>query len=184
MKPDKWLWLLFPLLLFFMSCTENQKPVKHEEPDQDSLKEALFKANKKIVNTEDEQIRNLIARYGWKMKETGTGLRYVIYHQGSGAKARKNMVVSLKYELRLITGDLVDNSKEKGPKVFRIGSGGVESGLEEGILLLRAGDRAKLIIPSYLAFGLIGDQDRIPPKSTLIYDLEVLELKENNSNNK
>jgi FKBP-type peptidyl-prolyl cis-trans isomerase FkpA len=184
MNPCRWFLVLMPLLVLFMSCSQNAGTVKPSEPDPDSLKEALLKANTRLVNTEDEQIRNLIERYGWKMKETGTGLRYIIYHQGNGTQAKKDMVVKINYELRLITGDLIYTSKEKGPKVFKIGSGGVESGLEEAILLLRAGDKAKLILPSYLAWGLIGDQDQIPPKSTLIYDIEVVELKGNNPNNK
>ena len=158
------------LVVLFMGCKHNSQEAKPAEMDPNSLKEPLLKANKQIVNTEDGQIRNLIERYGWKMKETGTGLRYLVYYEGRGPKTKKDKVVKINYEVRLITGDT-------GPKEFKIGSGGVESGLEEGILLLKVGDKAKFILPSYLAWGLIGDQDRIPPKSTLIYDVEVLEIK-------
>jgi FKBP-type peptidyl-prolyl cis-trans isomerase len=79
--------------------------------------------------------------------------------------------------VRLIDGSEIYSSDQSGNKEFVIGRGGVESGLEEGILLMRQGDRAKFIIPSHLGFGLLGDQDKVPPKSTLIYDLELLELK-------
>lgn len=176
----KYNWLfLFTILLFvgLTNCSSNPKKVKQVEIDPVLLKEQLLEANKKVVGTEDEQIRNLIQRYGWEMKETGTGLRYLIYQKGDGPKALKDWTVKMNFEVRLITGDIVYSSKETGPKEFRIGSGGVESGLEEGILLLNVGDKAKFIFPSHLAWGLIGDQDQIPPKSTLIYDVEVLELK-------
>jgi FKBP-type peptidyl-prolyl cis-trans isomerase FkpA len=158
------------------NCNENseKKPV---EIDPGSIKEPLLKANKQVVGTEDTQIRNLIARYGWNMKETGTGLRYLVYKQGNGQQVQRERRVRINYEVRLITGDLVYSSKESGPKEFIVGSGGVESGLEEAILLFKVGDKAKLILPSHLAWGLIGDQDRIPPKSTLLYDIEVLEIK-------
>ncbi|HOI87851.1 MAG TPA: FKBP-type peptidyl-prolyl cis-trans isomerase, partial [Lentimicrobium sp.] len=73
-------------------------------------------------------------------------------------------------------GDEIYNSDKDGLKEFLIGRGGVESGLEEGILLLRVGDKAKFIIPSHLGFGLLGDQNLVPPKSTLIYDLELISL--------
>jgi FKBP-type peptidyl-prolyl cis-trans isomerase len=53
----------------------------------------------------------------------------------------------------------------------------VESGLEEVILFLKKGDRAKIIIPSHLAFGLVGDGNKIPAMATLVYDLELIELK-------
>jgi FKBP-type peptidyl-prolyl cis-trans isomerase FkpA len=179
----KYNWLFFIAILLlagFTNCSSNPKEVKQVEIDPAVLKEQLLEANKKVVGTEDEQIRSLIQRYGWKMQETGTGLRYFVYYNGNGPKALKDWTVKINYEVRLITGDLAYSSKEKGPKEFRIGSGGVESGLEEGILLLNVGDKAKFIFPSHLAWGLIGDQDRIPPKSTLIYDVEVIELKKIN----
>jgi FKBP-type peptidyl-prolyl cis-trans isomerase len=150
------------------------KPV---EVDVNQLKEPLLNANKETVITEDKQINDLISRYGWKMKASGTGLRYLVYYHGNGPTVRKDKIVKINYEIRLITGDIAYSSKESGPKVFKVGSGGVESGLEEGILMLKVGDKAKLILPSHLAWGLVGDQERIPPKSTLIYDVEVLELK-------
>jgi len=160
-----------------VGCVRNTQETKPVEIDPDLLKEPLLKANKQIVSTEDEQIRKLIERYGWKMKETGTGLRYQVYYAGNGPKTIKDKIVKINYEIRLISGDVVYSSKETGPKEFKIGSGGVESGLEEGILLLKVGDKAKFILPSYLAWGLVGDQERIPPKSTLIYDVEVLYMK-------
>ena len=61
--------------------------------------------------------------------------------------------------------------------VFTVGKGEVISGLEEGILLLHIGDKAKFIIPSHLAYGLLGDDNEIPTKATLIYDIEVVQKK-------
>ncbi|MBW6491545.1 MAG: FKBP-type peptidyl-prolyl cis-trans isomerase [Lentimicrobium sp.] len=147
-------------------------------PDQSRLlKESLVAANKQAVKAENEQIESFICRYNWKMKETGSGLRYQIYFQGSGEEVQPGRIAVLKYTVRLITGDLIYSSDNDGLKEFMIGRGGVESGLEEGILLLKVGDRAKFIIPSHLGFGLLGDQDKVPPKSTLIYDLELISLK-------
>jgi len=79
--------------------------------DSNSLKEPLLKANKQVVNTEDGQIRNLIERYGWKMKETGTGLRYLVYYEGKGPKTMKDKIVKINFEIRLITGDIVYTSR-------------------------------------------------------------------------
>ena len=165
------------ILTFLAGCGSGSAPVSSGRKEPVNIQESLLVANKQVVKTEDQQIRDLIARYGWKMKETGTGLRYLIYNHGKGAWAKKDKIARINYEIRLISGDVAYSSKESGAKEFKIGSGGVESGLEEGILLMRAGDKAKLILPSHLAHGLIGDQDRIPPKSTLIYDVELIELK-------
>ncbi len=169
--------LVFILFCFLVGCQSESKKTETREINPSALKETLLEANKQVVKTEDQQIRDLITRYGWKMQETGTGLRYQVYQKGSGPKASLDQIARINYEVRLITGEVVYSSKESGIKEFKIGSGGVESGVEEAILLMRVGDKAKLILPSYLAYGLIGDQDRIPGKSTLIYDIELLELK-------
>jgi len=150
-------------------------------PEQDQQKtsytsEPLIKANKKAVRVEDEQIRDYITRMGLQMNETGTGLRYIIYKNGKGPVARTGKVVRIEYECRLISGELCYTSEKTGPREFKIGSGGVESGLEEGILLMRKDDKAKFILPSHLAFGLIGDQDKIPGKATLVYDVHLLDI--------
>ena len=140
------------------------------------MNDTLINYNKAVVKTEDQEIGDLAGRYGWKMKTTPTGLRYMIYKNGTGERARKGKKATILYEIRLINGNLCYSSAQSGPKEFTIGQGGIESGAEEGILLMKVGDRAKLIVPSHLAFGLLGDQDKIPPQSALIYDIELLKL--------
>jgi len=83
----------------------------------------------------------------------------------------------LNYKTWLINGNLIYSSDELGQKIFKIGKGGVESGLEEAILMMHVGDKARLVIPSHLAFGLLGDNNKIPPRSTVVYDIELVTLK-------
>ena len=110
------------------------------------------------------------------MTKTGSGLRYLIYKKGNGEKAEVGKKVKISYEVRLINGTLIYSSKDTGPKEFIIGKSNAETGLEEALLLMRVGDRAKLIIPSHLAYGLHGDDNKIPKRATLIYDLELLSV--------
>jgi FKBP-type peptidyl-prolyl cis-trans isomerase len=72
---------------------------------------------------------------------------------------------------------MVYDAERDGLKSFLIGKGGVESGLEEAILLMRKGDKARLVIPSHLAWGLLGDQKKIPPRTAIVYEMELLNLK-------
>lgn len=166
-------------LLVIVSCSNEREKNNVKVIDVDSLKTPLTNVNKQLVKNEDEQIRNLIQRYGWKMSETGTGLRYLIYKNGNGEKAAAGKIAKINFEVRLITGDLCYSSKTDGSKEFLIGKSNEISGLEEGILLMKVGDKAKFIIPSHLAFGLLGDEDKIPKRATLIYDVELLEIKNN-----
>lgn len=163
--------------LITFSC--QQQKTKDNAFDPKQYKDPLMRVNKKLVESEDNHINALVNRYGWKMEKTGTGLRYLIYHKGNGKKALAGKIAKINYEVKLIDGVLCYSSATSGPKEFLIGRGGVESGLEEGILLMKVGDKAKFILPSHLAFGLVGDGNKIPPKATLVYDIELLELKEN-----
>jgi len=148
--------------------TETKKPIPEE---------SLIKVNKYMVKAENEEIDNFVRRHNWEMIKTGTGLRYQVYEDGNGPFAIRGQVIIMEYEIRLITGDLVYSSETDGLKGFTIGYGGVESGLEEAVLLLKKGDKAHIILPSHLAYGLLGDQKRIPSRSTLIYEVKILDIK-------
>lgn len=162
-------------LLLTAYCSEPDKV--REKDAKKPVKESLMQVNKNLVKGEDQQIEDFIARYNWDMKTSGTGLRYMVYRNGNGPAAVKGKMAEIAYSITLLDGSEVYSSEEDGTKTFEIGKGGVESGLEEGILLLNEGDRAKFIIPSHLAFGLLGDQKKIPAKATLVYDLELIKIK-------
>ena len=145
--------------------------------DKKQVKETLIKTNQYLLKSEKQNINDFIHRYHYQMNETGSGLFYEIYKKGNGGKAQKGKIAVLNFSIRLLNGRMVYKSDEEGIKEFEIGKGGVESGLEEGILLLHIGDRARFIIPSHLAFGLLGDLDKIPEKAAIVYDIELLNLK-------
>lgn len=156
------------------SCKPSVEPEIKQRPEQ--VKEALVEANKHLVRTEAEDIDAYVARHNWQLAETGSGLRYEIYQKGNGLHAKKDQVARIHYKLGLLTGKVCYTSKERGPKEFQIGRGGVESGLEEAILLMREGDRGRFILPSHLAHGLLGDDDCIPAKSVVVYDVQLIAL--------
>ncbi len=163
------------LSLAAVSCGngEQQKPVVNE----DSLKTGLVKVNKKLTEKEDRDIEDYIRRHEWAMQKSGTGLRYQIYKIGAGAQPKDKDKVIISFIVNLINGVECYNSKNDGMKLFELGKAEVESGLEEGIKLMHVGDKAKLIIPSHLAFGFMGDENKIPKRATLIYDVELMEIK-------
>ena len=162
------------LLIILMGCVQDN-PKKKPSIKKKEVEESLVQANKQIVKTEEQHIIDLINRYGWDMEETGSGLRYMVYEEGKGLAIETGDIVELKYNTRLITGDIIYSSDSLGPMMFLVGKAEVISGLEEGILLLHVCDKAKFVIPSHLAFGLLGDDNMIPTKATLIYDIEVIQ---------
>ncbi len=110
--------------------------------------------------------------------ETPSGLRYKILQNGEGKKATKGATVSVHYKGQLLDGTVFDSSyKRKQPIDFAIGVGQVIAGWDEGIQLLNVGDKARLVIPSNLAYGQAGAGGVIPPDATLIFDVELMDVK-------
>jgi len=162
------------LYILFSAC--GQTIQRNGQSSNKELKEPLIEENKKQVKAENQSIDQFIERRKWEMVETGTGLRYMIYQNGFGLNAETGMYATVNYEISLIDGTICYTSLENGPRRFLIGKDNVESGIHEGITYMKVGDKAKLIIPSYLAQGLVGDQNKIPPRATLIVDLHLTRL--------
>lgn len=101
----------------------------------------------------------------------------MIVDSGKGDLAKKGQVISLKYKLSLLDGTLCYSSDESGMKRFLIGQGGVESGLEEAVLMLKKGAKARFILPPHLAHGLVGDNGKVPARATVVYDVDVVDIK-------
>ena len=110
--------------------------------------------------------------------ETASGLRYQILQKGTGKKATKGAGVSVHYKGQLLDGTVFDSSyKRKQPIDFNVGLGQVIAGWDEGIQLLQVGDKARFVIPSDLAYGAAGAGGVIPPDATLIFDVELMDVK-------
>ena len=110
--------------------------------------------------------------------KTDSGLRYQIIQKGQGKVAEKGKTVSVHYKGQLVDGTVFDSSyKRNSPIDFPLGVGQVIKGWDEGIQLLKVGDKARLVIPSNLGYGAQGAGGVIPPNATLIFDVELMDVK-------
>ena len=111
-------------------------------------------------------------------EKTGSGLRYKIIQKGDGIPAEKGKTVSVHYKGQLADGTVFDSSyKRNKPLEFPVGVGHVIAGWDEGIQLLEVGDKARMVIPSDLAYGERGAGGVIPPNAVLIFDVELMAVK-------
>jgi len=111
-------------------------------------------------------------------ESTASGLRYQIIQKGNGTKAEKGKTVSVHYKGQLADGTVFDSSyKRNQPIDFGLGQGQVIAGWDEGISLLNVGDKARFVIPSDLGYGSRGAGGVIPPDATLIFDVELMDVK-------
>ncbi|MBS4033873.1 MAG: FKBP-type peptidyl-prolyl cis-trans isomerase [Ignavibacterium sp.] len=111
-------------------------------------------------------------------KQTESGLKYAIIEEGSGPDVQQGKVTSVHYSGFLSDGTKFDSSVERDePLMLMVGMGQVIPGWDEGLQLLKQGSKARFIIPPQLAYGE-RDLGVIPPNSTLIFDVEVVEVKD------
>ncbi len=181
MKISKFIYLiLVSISILNLTCCEQKKITSQQKEISDKgYKDTLIMINKYLIKQDDERIEAYIKRHDKNMQITESGLRFEILKKGTGEIARKGLIAKMNYKIELLDGTLCYSSDSTGVKIFKIGQGGVESGLEEALLLMRVGDEATLIMPPYLAHGLIGDMKKIPARATIVYHVELLSITKN-----
>ena len=137
-----------------------------------------FEEKEKIIEKrryeEEELIKNIVE----EMTKTSSGLWYKIIKNSIKPKPKNGEMVKVHYTGMLLNGEVFDSSYSRNmPIEFVLGSGRVIKGWDEGISLIPIGASAKLVIPSDLAYGERGAGGVIPPNSTLIFEIEVIDSK-------
>lgn len=109
------------------------------------------------------------------VKATASGIQYEILKDGNGTKPKATDQVKVHYEGKLIDGQIFDSSIKRGePATFGLNQ--VIPGWTEGLQLMPVGSKYRLYIPSELAYGERGAGEMIEPNSTLIFDVELLDI--------
>ena len=164
--------VLYVGLLCAVACQNIAAPEQKQNPVS-VTQEQLIEYNKDLVAEENNEIEALLLRYKWHTSTTETGIHYLIYEKGTGVEIKTGDILQCPYTLKLIAGEEIYDSATDGALIFKIGKSDQPSGLEEVLLLLRQGDKAKVIVPSYRAYGIAGDGNKIPSSATLIYDIYI-----------
>jgi len=133
--------------------------------------------------TKDDQIlQDYFKTNNIQPSKTASGLYYVIEQPGSGANPQNGQAVTVNYTGKTLDGKVFDSNVDPAmghaePFTFNVGQGGVIPGWDEGIMLLKKGSKAKLFIPSGLAYGSQSpNPTAIPNDAILMFDIEVLKI--------
>jgi len=147
---------------------------REREAEQKKAEEEKAKAAKEELSILQKYIRdNKITA-----KPTASGLYYVETLKGAGEKPTAGKTVKVHYTGTLLNGTKFDSSVDRGqPFEFVLGQGQVIQGWDEGIALMNKGGKARLIIPSAIAYGPDGRTPTIPPSATLVFDVELIDIK-------
>jgi peptidyl-prolyl cis-trans isomerase A (cyclophilin A) len=138
------------------------------------LKGARLKQQAALKAESEAKMETLAAGF----EKTESGLRYQFIQRGDGKQAVAGKTVAVHYEGSLESGKVFDSSyPRKKPIEFKLGQGQVIEGWDEGVALLKVGDKARFVIPSNLGYGPSGAGGVIPPNATLIFDVELMDVK-------
>jgi peptidylprolyl isomerase len=109
---------------------------------------------------------------------TDSGLKYYDFQVGDGPRPETGQYVTVHYTGWLIDGAMFDSSLDRGqPFTFPVGAGQVIRGWDEGVATMKVGGKRQLVIPAELAYGEQGAGGVIPPNATLIFEVELLDVR-------
>ncbi|UCG27170.1 MAG: FKBP-type peptidyl-prolyl cis-trans isomerase [Bacteroidales bacterium] len=123
---------------------------------------------------EKRLLQEFIENNNISISPTVSGLYYIETETGTGNQPQSGETVAVHYTGWLMDSTMFDSSAGEAPFTFTLGVGYVIPGWDEGIVLMKRGGKASLIIPSWLAYGSEGAGSSIPPYSTLLFDVELL----------
>ncbi len=170
-------------LLFFFSFSFSCKHEKENFQDNNFLgvfdKESSIKMNKSWLTDEVFKIDQYCIRQGWDMLSSESGLRYkILNNSNSGIKVEEGSEVIISYDIRLMDSFQTKcySSDSSGLAKFIVQHSTIESGIDEVVTYLEKNDSALVILPHHIAHGISGDSKLIPPLSTVLYFIKIVDV--------
>ncbi len=175
--------IIMMCLLFgsFSACRDRKATgsvVSSSEAPKEDKDAPYVEGNKNIMRRENDEMQMFIRRYGWNMQRTPTGLYVQVLESGSGEPFKEGDRVAMEYRTFLLSGEQVYSSDSSGVKVFVVNRSEEIDALHEVSQMLRPGAKARLVIPSYLGYGVAGDGDRIQGLQPFMMEIRVLDRNE------
>ncbi|MDB4516935.1 FKBP-type peptidyl-prolyl cis-trans isomerase [Crocinitomicaceae bacterium] len=163
-------------LFILVGCGEESKPELKKPMNWNAQESSKF--NKSLAEKEARDIQLFLEmRPDWDVRETGSGLRIWKYKEGEGESPIPGDIAKIEYKISLLDGTECYKTEEGYHEEVRVDKSDLETGVQEALKLMQVGDEAKLIVPSHIAHGLLGDLNKIPPLKSLVIDLKLTGIK-------
>ncbi len=159
-------------IMLFASCGD-VPVVDLQQSKGDTLKEHLINSNRINAQRQQTNIDAYIARRGWEMTTLGAGVRVMETERGKGPQVEYEDTVTLCYRVEALEGTVIYDSVTSTVVAGRMEP---TPGLDAAVRTLREGSRAKVILPSEQAYGVLGDGNRIGRSLELAYDVKVVKV--------
>ena len=174
---------LFWIYLFLIFACHQKHQSRIIEDNRDYVSDFLLASNKEILKIEDLMIDSLIKLSSQEFIRDSTGIRVLIHEKNKSNQlnsriAQEGDVVQVAYDCVVFEDlDALGYPVMLDTVVFKIGYSKQMRGMNYAIKLLKVGESAKIIIPSYLGFGVSGYGELVPPHSTLLLNVKLLNVK-------
>jgi len=170
--------LLFGLVLLTLALVVRSGLLARKEPGRPinaAMREAMAEESPQLSEADATIIRQRYAN----ARRLHSGLLYVERDPGTGSSTPRNgQEVIVHYDGRLLDGTPFDSSYRRGaPFTFRLGTGAAIQGWDEAFLTMRKGEKRTLIVPYWLAYGTSGRPPTIPPRATLVFEVELIDIR-------
>jgi FKBP-type peptidyl-prolyl cis-trans isomerase len=168
-------------LVFFVllqtQCGSNSREQLPYAPAVSPDRQRLEVINKYLSEKEQDVLQSYAKRQQLDMRQSSTGYFYQLVEEGRGRQISTGDVVQLYGSIFLISGTLCYTYGEQHPLEVAMGSFYGITALNTALLGVREGSRVRFLIPAHLAFGLLGDGDKVPPRSSLVCDFFVAKVR-------
>lgn len=173
-------WIIGIVLMFVLpSCQGQQGNSRGDESyDEENVRERMIETNRRMLDQERGWISEYINDRGWadSMVSMGNG-GYIQFLVQTDAER-----IVTKQDVRfLCSAELLDSTEiyveEMAAREWQIDRTDGELGLHDALKKMGKGEKARVILPSYQAFGLAGDLDEVPPRAPILYTIEIIEVK-------
>lgn len=134
----------------------------------------LLDFNHQMIEAEIAGIKEYMEQQPFKMTKSDMGFWYATLNAGTNKNIKKGSRVCMSYEVRLLDGSLCYSFEDNGEKCLTVGQRQTIKGLDEALPLFKEGEKALILLPSYLAFGVSGDRNKIPPYTPVVYTIRIL----------
>jgi len=163
--------------IFLFSCKPDVQRPETENKAQKYIDEALIESNKFIVRHVQDHISNFVRRRNWEMNETESGLWLGFMQEREGKLPEEGDIITYLVNKYLINGTLIDSTNQYFPLKYQLGSGRIETGLNEAFYLIPEKSVARVILPPYLAYGNTGEiENNIPRGAILVFEISVIDI--------
>ncbi|MDR3226761.1 MAG: FKBP-type peptidyl-prolyl cis-trans isomerase [Prevotellaceae bacterium] len=175
------------LVLLGLACANTADDKKLQQYIDVNPRESIERINKFLSEKDKDRIESFLRRQNLTATFDESGFWIARIEQGNGTKIQEGSAVALEATISLLDGTLCYTYTEYNPLIFIVNKSNelsektelqnAVSGLHSALILIEDKERAILIFPPHLAHGVIGDSNNIPPRSILVYDIKVLEVK-------